>query len=85
MTSEASGALLFGRQGIASAYFEGKYHVVTASGTFEVAQEHLSLVSSKPAAKLLEWPKWTTLSRKEWQRFLRKQRKPEQFSGLLSK
>ena len=45
-------------------------HVVTSSGTFQVAQEHLSLVSSKPAVKPLEWPKWTTLSRKDCQRFL---------------
>ena len=48
--------MLFGRQGIGSAYSE--------------AQEHLSLVSSKSAAKPLEWPKWTTLSRKDCQRFL---------------
>ena len=55
------------RQGTASDYAEGKYHVVTSSGTFQVAQEHLSLVSSKPAVKPLEWPKWTSLS---CQRFL---------------
>ena len=65
MSSEASGAMLFGRQGTASDYAEGKYHVVTSSGTFQVAQEHLSLVSSKPAVKPLEWPKWTSLSRKD--------------------
>ena len=70
MSSEASGAMLFGRQGTASDYAEGKYHVVTSSGTFQVAQEHLSLVSSKPAVKPLEWPKWTSLSRKDCQRFL---------------
>ena len=70
VSSEASGAMLFGRQGAASDYSEGKYHVVTSSGTFQVAQEHLSLVSSKPAVKPLEWPKWTSLSRKDCQRFL---------------
>ena len=70
VSSEASGAILFGRQGTASDYSEGRYHVVTSSGTFQVAQEHLSLVSSKPAVKPLEWPKWTSLSRKDTQRFL---------------
>ena len=70
VSSEASGATLFGRQGTDSHYAEGKYHVVTSSGTFQVAQEHLSLVSSKPAVKPLEWPKWTSLSRKDCQRFL---------------
>ena len=70
VSSEVSGAMLFGRQGTASDYAEGKYHVVTSSGTFQVAQEHLSLVSSKPAVKPLEWPKWTSLSRKDCQRFL---------------
>ena len=44
VSSEAPGAILFGRQGTASDYSEGKYHVVTSSGTFQVAQEHLSLV-----------------------------------------
>ena len=44
MSSEASGAALFGRQGTVSGYSEGKYHVVTSSGTFQVAQEDLSLV-----------------------------------------
>ena len=42
--------------------------MVTSSGTFQVA--HLSLVSSKPAVKPLEWPKWTSLSRKDCQQFL---------------
>ena len=53
MSSEASGAIFFGRQGTASDYSEGRYHVVTSSSTFQVAQEHLSLVSSKPAVKPL--------------------------------
>ena len=52
VSSEASGAILFGKQG--TDYSQGRYHVVTSSGT----------------VKPLEWPKWTSLSRKDCQRFL---------------
>ena len=71
VSSEAAGALSFGRQGLATAFSKGKYHVATGNGSFSVSQEFLSLMSSKPKTAIYAWPKWNQLSKADTQSFLK--------------
>ena len=44
VSSEAAGPLSFGRQGLASGFSQGKYHISSGTGTFKVSQEFVSLL-----------------------------------------
>ena len=63
VSSEAAGPLSFGRQGLASGFSQGKYHISSGTGTFKVSQEFVSLLSSKPKIATFCWPKWSQLSK----------------------
>ena len=67
----AAGPLSFGRQGLASGFSQGKYHISSGTGTFKVSQEFVSLLSSKPKIATFCWPKWSQLSKAEVQTFLK--------------
>ena len=71
VSSEAAGPLSFGRQGLASGFSQGKYHISSGTGTFKVSQEFVSLLSSKPKIATFCWPKWSQLSKAEVQAFLK--------------
>ena len=71
VSSEAAGPLTFGRQGLASGFCQGKFHISSGTGSFKVSQEFVSLVSSKPKIATFCWPKWTQLSKAEVQTFLK--------------
>ena len=67
VSSEAAGPLSFGRQGVASGFFQGKFHISSGTGTYKVSQEFVSLLSSKPKIATFCWPKWSQLSKAEVQ------------------
>ena len=71
VSSEAAGSLSFGRQGLASGFSQGKYHISSGTGTFKVSQEFVSLLSSKPKIATFCWPKWSQLSKADVQAFLK--------------
>ena len=71
VSSEEAGPLSFGRQGLASGFSQGKYHISSGTGSFKVSQEFLSLLSSKPKIATFCWPKWSQLSKAEVQTFLK--------------
>ena len=63
--SDQAGKLRFGVSGKATCFTQGRYSLLTASGTFLIPEEWLCLLNSRPDTAAFVWPNFRQLAKSE--------------------